>query len=414
MAEGGKSKATPRLRFPEFGTAEGWEITTLGHEVKFYKGRGVSRADLDPNGARACIRYGELYTRYGEVIADVHSRTNAADSDLFLSVVNDVIIPSSGETKEDIAKASCVMVNDVALGSDLNVMRTAHNGTFLSYYLNGALRRAIAQVAQGDAVVHLYPSQLEKLSIAFPQPAEEQKIANCLTSLDKVITAQKRKVEALKTYKRGLMQWLFPREGETLPRLRFRKFRNSPEWKEVKAGALFANRSERGDDALPIYSVTITDGLVKRSSLNRRIDDLAEAGGNKRAHQHDIAYNMMRMWQGACGVAREECMVSPAYVVLAPQSQVHSEFYGYLFKLPQMLRLFTAHSRGLTEDRLRLYYRDFASIPLPQPDVSEQQRIADCLSAVDVRISFELKKLDEWNVHRKGLMQQLFPSPDQG
>lgn len=413
MTKAGMSAVVPKLRFPEFrGTAK-WEETTLGSQATFQKGRGISKAEVDPKGNRLCIRYGELYTRYGEVIREVNSRTNTPDSALFLSCKNDVIVPASGETKEDIATASCVLLDGIALGSDLNVIRTKHNGIFLSYFLNGPKRREIAKVAQGDSVVHLYPSQLEQVSIAFPEECEQQKIADCLTSLDELIAAQGRKVEALKTYKRGLMQQLFPREGETLPRLRFPEFRDAPEWEEVKAGVLFANRSEKGDDLLPIYSVTMTDGLVKRTSLDRRIDDLAEATGNKKAYRYDIAYNMMRMWQGACGVAVEECMVSPAYVVLSPQSGVHSLFYGYQFKLPQMLRLFTSHSRGLTEDRLRLYYQDFSSIPLPQPDVREQEQIANCLLALDARIVTESAQMDALKDHKKGLMQQLFPTSEE-
>ena len=183
----------PRLRFPKFRDVEGWSRTTLGLEAKFHKGRGISRAEIDAKGSRSCIRYGELYTRYGEVIVDVHSRTNVAESDLFLSLENDVIIPASGESKEEIAKASCVMLSGVALGGDINVIRTTHNGAFLSYYFNGALRREIAKIAQGDTVVHLYPSQLAGISIAFPSSNEQQRIGDCLTSLDGVIAAQGKK-----------------------------------------------------------------------------------------------------------------------------------------------------------------------------------------------------------------------------
>lgn len=253
---------------------------------------------------------------------------------------------------------------------------------------------------------------IRSLRISLPSLPEQTKIADCLTSLDDVITAQGRKVAALKTYKRGLMLQLFPREGETVPRLRFPEFRDELAWKEERAGRLFSNRTERGSDSLPIYSVTMTNGLVKRASLDRRIDDLAEATDNKKVQPLDIAYNMMRMWQGAFGVACEECMVSPAYVVLSPQSGVHSPFYSYLFKLPKMMRLFTSHSRGLTEDRLRLYYQDFGSIPLPLPEVREQKRIADFLSALDVRVTIESEKFDALKVHKKGLMQQLFPSSE--
>jgi type I restriction enzyme S subunit len=288
------------------------------------------------------------------------------------------------------------------------------NMRFLAYILGSDRgRRAMSELAAGSSgsMKNIAKSAVLNLLIPVPEADEQEKITDCLTSLDKVIAAQTWKVSALKKYRRGLMQQLFPREGETLPRLRFPEFRDEPEWKEVKAGSLFANRTERGADALPLYSVTMTNGLVKRTSLDRRIDDIAEAAGNKKAHRHDVAYNMMRMWQGASGVAREDCMVSPAYVVLAPQMGVNSDFYGYLFKLPQMLRMFTAHSRGLTEDRLRLYYQDFSGIPLPQPDVREQRRIAESLSALDIRIAIEFDKLDALKTHKRGLMQQLFPSP---
>src|SRR4051812_42305356 len=183
---------TPKLRFPQFRSGPGWDEMPLGTQAEFYKGRGVSKSEVDPSGHRLCIRYGELYTRYGEVIKEVFSRTNAPDADLFLSRKNDVIIPASGETKEDIATASCVMLDDVALGSDLNVIRTKHDGVFLSYFLNGKKRPEIAKVAQGDSVVHLYPSQLEQVSIAFPDPAEQRKIAACLTSLDELLAAEGR------------------------------------------------------------------------------------------------------------------------------------------------------------------------------------------------------------------------------
>jgi type I restriction enzyme S subunit len=200
----------PRLRFPEFQDAGEWAKNKLGDVASFFKGKGISKADIAASGRHPCIRYGELYTRYGEVINEIISRTDVADADLFFSQSNDVIIPASGETKLDIAKASCVMHDDVALGGDLNVIRTGHNGVFLSYYLNGPKRLDIAKVAQGDTVVHLYPSQLEKLGVFLPEIHEQQRIADCLTSLDDLIAAQTQKLDALKTHKKGLMQQLFP------------------------------------------------------------------------------------------------------------------------------------------------------------------------------------------------------------
>ncbi len=406
-----KQTLTPKLRFPEFRHAPGWEQYKLGELATIHKGKGVSKADLDPIGKRTCIRYGELYTRYGEVIDFVHSRTNADSENLFLSEANDVIIPASGETKLDIARASCVLHAGVALGGDLNVLRTPHDGVFLSYYINGKLRPIIAKVAQGDTVVHLYPSQLAETSLAVPAPAEQEKIAACLRSLDELIAAEGRKLAVLKAHKKGLMQHLFPRDGETVPRLRFPEFRDAPAWGEVKAGTLFANRINKGEEGLPIYSVTMHDGMVRRDSFDRDFYDIADATGNKKACKNDIAYNMMRMWQGAQGVAPEDCLVSPAYIVLAPLDGAVSEFFEYLFKLPASLLLLTSYSRGLTKDRLRLYYDDFARMPLRRPGADEQRRIVACLASVDNFIQVQSQKVVALQSHKKGLMEQLFPSP---
>ena len=127
-------KKIPVLRFPEFSGE--WENKTLGKVATFSKGKGISKTDIDENGYLECIRYGELYTYYGETINNIKSKTNLNKDGLVLSEYNDVIIPASGETQTDIATASCVLKDGVALGGDLNIIKTKLNGVFLSYYLN--------------------------------------------------------------------------------------------------------------------------------------------------------------------------------------------------------------------------------------------------------------------------------------
>lgn len=201
----------PSFRFPEFLNKGEWEQHTLGDVVSVTKGKGVSKADIIECGATPCIRYAELYTTYGEVITQVKSKTNVPVDDLVLSQVEDVIIPASGETKEDIATCACVIDSGVALGSDLNVLRSDIDGRFFSYYLNAAKRSELAKVAQGDTVAHLYPAQILQLSITVPSNENEQRmIADCLCSLDTLISARVTKIDVLKLHKRGLMQQLFP------------------------------------------------------------------------------------------------------------------------------------------------------------------------------------------------------------
>jgi len=201
----------PKYRFPEFTKDGVWTEKSLDEVATILKGKGISKADIVEDGELPCIRYGELYTHYNETISTVKSYTNSSPEDLILSKANDVIIPASGETQIDIAKASCVLESGVALGGDLNIIRSKINGVFLSYYLNNAKKKDIAQMAQGIAVVHLYPNQLKTLKLQVPNPTEQQKIASCLSSLDELIAAQVAKIEQLKLHKKGLMQGLFPK-----------------------------------------------------------------------------------------------------------------------------------------------------------------------------------------------------------
>jgi len=164
-----------------------WEEKKLGEIGSFLKGKGISKTEIDEDGATPCIRYGELYTDYSEVIHEPISKTNLPTDELVISKANDVIIPASGETHIDIATASCVTKKGIALGGDLNIVRTNLDGVFLAYYLNNACKHAIARVAQGSSVIHLYSDQLKGLSLTFPDLPEQTKIADFLSAIDRKI-----------------------------------------------------------------------------------------------------------------------------------------------------------------------------------------------------------------------------------
>ncbi len=185
-----------------------WEDTTLGEIAQLKKGKGIAKKDIVDGGKYPCIRYGELYTHYGEVITVIKSFTNADKTKLIVSVANDIIIPASGESALDIATAACVQMNDVILGSDLNIIRTTSSGVFLAYYLNSYSKKFIIKAAQGVQVVHLYRRQLEKIKINLPSLPEQQKIANYLNNLDQQIQNIQDQLTQTQAYKKGLLQQL--------------------------------------------------------------------------------------------------------------------------------------------------------------------------------------------------------------
>lgn len=395
----------PKLRFPEFRGAEEWTLeagNTLFDQIN----------DRNPEPGLPVLAITQEHGAIPRYMIDYHVSVTEKSIESYKVVrIGDFIISLRSfqggieySHYHGICSPAYVILRRRCVGSDEYFRHYLKTDRFLRI-----LTRNLEGLRDGKMISY---AQFSELLLPVPKPAEQQKIAECLSSVDELMAAQARKVDALKTHKKGLMQQLFPREGETQPRLRFPEFKKAGAWKPRKAGTLFANRVTKGEQGLPIYSVTMHDGMVKRDSFDRNFYDIEDAAANKKVCKGDIAYNMMRMWQGALGVAPEDCLVSPAYIVLAPMKDAVPVFFQYLFKLPETLLLLTSHSRGLTKDRLRLYYDDFASIPLRCPAPSEQQRIASCLSSLDALITLETQKLEGLKTHKKGLMQQLFPSPE--
>jgi len=186
-----------------------WEKKRLGEVATFAKGKGISKSDIADDGVTPCIRYGQLYTQYAETISSTVSKTNVPVNQLELSKKNDVIIPASGETALDIATASCVTIAGVALGGDLNIIRSSVNGVFLAYYLNSKKKLTIACLAQGISVIHLYAVHLRSLLLTLPSIEEQQKIADFLSAIDRQIDLVATELSLAKTFKKGLLQQMF-------------------------------------------------------------------------------------------------------------------------------------------------------------------------------------------------------------
>lgn len=389
----------PKRRFLEFRGAEAWARTKVGEVAQILKGRGISKADITALGLQPCIRYGELYTRYGDVISEVFSRTSVHSSDLFLSRKNDVIMPSSGETRNDIATASCVLLDNVALGGDLNVIRSRCNGVFLSYFLNGRLKGDIAKVAQGDAVVHLYPGQIASVTLAIPQRREQQKIADCLLSLDKVIAAEGERLAALREHKKALLRALFPAEGQTTPRLRFPEFRGEGKWISSELGRVVTtvtpakklqSKDYQATGRFPIVDQgqsRIAGWTNDETSLVSKALPVVVFGD----HTCVLKFVDFDFAQGADGIK-----------ILKPTGELSVEFLFYALQ-----------ANPLRSDKYKRHFSELIARSITFPDIStgEQQKIAACLSTLDSAVAALTSEVDALKMHKSGLMQQLFPSP---
>jgi type I restriction enzyme S subunit len=392
----------PALRFPEF---EGeWEAGRLGDVSRFSKGKGISKSDIVEGGKLPCVRYGELYTTYGRIIENIVSFTNVDKADLRMSEGGEILVPASGETSYDIATATVLPFGGVAIGGDLNVIETNENRFFIASYLSGVGKKHLARMAQGNSVVHLYKDQIASSKIKLPTIAEQKKIAAFLGAVDYKLAALTSKRDLLGEYKRGLMQKLFAQE------LRFTKANGQPfpDWEEKRLGEVFTERSERENENAELLSVTMSSGVVRAKDVGRVGGASKDKSNYKSVYQNDIAYNSMRMWQGANGVSAYDGIVSPAYTVITPQLGQFPDFWGYYFKLKKVIQEFQRHSQGLTSDTWNLKFPALSSIKLHIPHPDEQQKIADALSALDVKIAAVADQITALQDFKKGLLQEMF------
>ena len=230
---------------------------------------------------------------------------------------------------------------------------------------------------------------------------EQQVIALFIRLLDKRIERQMELVETLKKYKRGLLHGLI---SKTL------RFSHKEKWGRVKLGKVFKERSERANGDEELLAVTINAGVQRRTNLDLKDNSSKDKSNYKRVQKGDIAYNTMRMWQGASGASMYDGIVSPAYTVITPQApdHVNIQFWAYYFKYAPLVQTFQKYSQGLTSDTWNLKFPQFSEIFVSNPPLEEQNEIATMLQAIDQRITSEEGRLSSICQMKSSLYAQLF------
>jgi len=378
----------PKLRFKEFSGE--WEEKTLDSISTFSKGKGISKSDIDENGQIECIRYGQLYTNYNELIENILSKTNVDKNELVLSEYGDIIIPASGESQVDIATASCVLKKNVALGGDLNIIRTKEDGVFLSYYLNNAKKVDIAKLSQGVSVVHLYSSQLKKLNLNLPSKPEQEKIASFLTSVDTKIEQLTKKESLLQDYKKGVMQKIFNQE------IRFKAEDGSEfcEWEEKKLDDTTKSLSSK------LYQIKsseiLDDGDYKvidqgKKTIAGYSNDSKKLFTNGQVivygdHTTVVKYIDFDFIIGADGTK---------LLVNKCDDDLKYLYYNILYN-------------NVEPEGYKRHFSILRNATLQLPCIEEQTKIANFLSSIDKKIEVTKIELEKTKEFKKALLQQMF------
>ncbi len=285
---------------------------------------------------------------------------------------------------------------------------------FKSYNYIQALNRNLEGIRDGKMISY---QQFSEIKLPAPSPAEQNKIASFLSSMDDVITEQKQKVEALKEKKKGLMQQLFPQQGETTPRLRFPGF--SGEWEERSMDDVFTRITRRNsDNNQNVLTISAQYGLINQLDFFNKNIASSDVTGYYLLHKGEFAYNKSSSQGRLVGAIKplklyDKGVVSTLYICFKcnnPQEIDYWEQYfdaGVFDKEIMTIAQEGARNHGL----LNIPTNDFFNLKVKSPTLAEQQKIASCLSSLDSMIGSEQSKLDVLKEHKKGLMQQLFPQP---
>lgn len=298
-----------------------WEQRKLGDIATFSKGNGYSKSDLAPSGD-PIILYGRLYTNYETTISNVDTFVELKDKSV-ISQGGEVIVPASGETTEDISRASVVKNQGIIIGGDLNVIKVNHllDPTFLALTIsNGEQQKELSKRAQGKSVVHLHNSDLQEVNLTFPLLNEQKEISTLFEKMDNLITLHQRKLEHLKLKKKSLLQKLFPKEGEVYPELRFPGFTDPWEQRKLADVANIImgqspssqNYTDNPNDNILVQgNADLIDGQVVPRLWTKEITKSIDAGNivmTVRAPVGDVAKTAYKvvLGRGVAGIKGDE------------------------------------------------------------------------------------------------------------
>ena len=275
---------------------------------------------------------------------------------------------------------------------------------YLQYFEGGKMNREIQAFAQEGArnhgLLNIAVDDFFNSNIIAPSIPEQEKIAEILSAQDKLIELKEKLVEEKKKQKKALMQQLLTGKKRLLG--------FNGDWADVKLGDIFAERIETNCQDLELLSVTGTNGVVPRSTIETKDNSSEDKSKYLKICKGDIGYNTMRMWQGVSALSEYEGIVSPAYTILIPSSEISAKYFSYLFKMHAVIFLFYRFSQGIVDDTRSLKYHEFSKLHLNVPkDKKEQEAIAEILAVADQEIEILQKELEQEKQKKKALMQLL-------
>ena len=396
-----KKEIVPKLRFPEFSKSY-WGITRLNvlADKITERNKDDSIKRVFTNSATEGVIDQEEY--FDRNIANKNNLTN-----YFVVEKGDYVYNPRISTTAPVGPIS---KNKLGIGvmSPLYTVfrfRNKENDFYEHFFLTNLWHVYIKNLSNTGARhdrITISVDNFMKMPLPYASPEEQQKIADCLSSIDDLIDAESRKLKALEKYKKGLMQKLFPAEGKTLPEWRFPEFRGKSEWRIKPLGKVCTNydsrripttEKDRVKGEIPYIGASGVIDYINDFIFDEDLLCVSEDGANLVARTYQIAFS----------ISGKTWVNNHAHVLKFSHKYTQDivESYMNMINLQDFLT-------GMAQPKLNRAKLDI--IPIPLPEEEEQQKIADCLSEVDKIITEQSNKVEQLKAHKKGLMQGLFPS----
>ena len=393
-----------------------WEQRKLAEIANFSKGVGYSKNDLCEEGT-PIILYGRLYTKYETSIFDVDTFVKGKAGSVY-SKGGEVIVPASGETAEDISIASVVVKPGILLGGDLNVVSptTEYDSAFLALTISsGAAHEYLSSLAQGKSVVHLHNADIQSVSAKFPTKREQEKIHLLFGKIDTLITLHQRKYEKLVNIKKSMLDKMFPKNGASVPEIRFKGFtdlweqRKLEEYLEVSGQKNFEGIYTKED----VLSVSGDFGIVNQIEFQGRSFAGASVANYGVVETGDIVYTKSPLKSNPYGIIKankgKNGIVSTLYAVYKPKQSANPEFVQIYFEQDARMNnyMHPLVNKGAKND-MKVSAENALKGQIVFPDIKEQRTISEFFHNLDTLITLHQRKLEKLQNIKKSCLEKMF------
>lgn len=406
-----KNINVPKLRFKEFSGE--WVEKRFEDIFSFSIGKNIKQNEASPDFETPCVRYGELYHMYNEVISKVINKTNLDKSELLFSDGDEILMPSAGEDPLDIGLASALTLKYVAIGRTINILKPLKQNTysqiFVSYYINSKLRKKISTLAKGSSISNVYNSDLKQLKAKLPTLEEQEKIASFLISIDKKIEKLTKKDELLQQYKKSIMQKIFSQE------IRFKDDNGDEfaEWRKYRLNDFLILTLREIDKPKENY-LAIGIRSHCKGTFQKPDSEPDKIAMDKLyvVKENDLIVNITFAWESAIAIVKKEDeggLVSHRFPTYTFNKMItNSKYFKYVIiqkKFRIMLDLISPGGAGRNRVMSK---KDFLTLKWELPCIEEQTNIANFLSSIDNKIEENQKLLEKTKEFKKALLQQMF------